>query len=72
MIAKSISVCGAPLPVGKRMEECLSLCMKHGVKVKTDYCSFDDEEAVRKAWMMMETRHCFEAPVVEMCKPSEM
>jgi SET domain-containing protein len=72
MIAKCISVCGAPLPTGKRMTECLSLCMSHHLKIKTACCDFNDEMAVRKAWEMMEKGECWEAPIVEMMKMTEM
>ncbi|GAA5853855.1 hypothetical protein JCM8547_007474 [Rhodosporidiobolus lusitaniae] len=72
IIARNISVTGAPVPVGREIERCLELCRKHDVQVQVDRVDFQDENAVREAWRRMEQRDCFQCPVVEVCRMDQM
>ncbi|BGP19269.1 hypothetical protein JCM10213v2_007356 [Rhodosporidiobolus nylandii] len=65
MLAKHLTVCGAPMPSSLAIKDCLAMCEKAAIRVKTECVKFEDENKVKEAWRKMEQGECFEAPVVE-------
>ncbi|GAA6038295.1 hypothetical protein JCM8097_003929 [Rhodosporidiobolus ruineniae] len=68
VLAKSISVCGAPIPTYKHMQDALELSEKAKIRIDVDRVPFEDQNRVREAWREMERGERFEAPVVEIVR----
>lgn len=63
LIAKSISIRGAPPLSHKDLERVMRLADKHDIRAPIHRYRFDQNE-MREAWRKMEQREEFEAPVV--------
>ncbi|GAA5895757.1 hypothetical protein JCM6882_001372 [Rhodosporidiobolus microsporus] len=68
LIAKNISVCGAPLPQTHDLRQCLELCHRAHIKVSTHCVDFHNENEVRSAWRAVEEGNKFDAEIVEVCR----
>ncbi|GAA5821669.1 hypothetical protein JCM11251_000963 [Rhodosporidiobolus azoricus] len=72
LLAKNISVSGAPVPHMKALRDCLDLCHKAHIKVSTHCIKFDNENEVQSAWRSVEQNDKFGAMVVEVCPFEKM
>ncbi|GAA5995579.1 hypothetical protein JCM11641_006912, partial [Rhodosporidiobolus odoratus] len=66
IIAKNISITGAPTSISHDLRRCLDLCEKGRVRPEIECVRFEDEGRVRELWREVEKGERFEAPVVEM------